>query len=446
MSTRSEGGAPPQETSRTPAVKDLALPVLGGLIVAGLSGLYYAKVMVPLLSPFYIGNTYWTQLQGSGSLPLFGDLVLLGGRLGFGADGLAVAAASVCLVFSLSTYFLLTKSMGRWYVGLVGAAMLLFSPAFLSAIQYASYSVLLGLSLAFLSLHFAARLMKKASEWRLAVLTVLALATGLADPAIGQVLLATLLLMTPLAIWSGNSRFAAATALAAVVTLPALILVHPGPDLPWGNASSLLLLLAGGVASLAVYFNWKERSEGVLPLALLSVAAAGASAVLGTQYVFFALILTSAALAAKVWGLYGTTSDGGRRVSHLDLGKLAALLLVLLILGSDLGFALSSYRAATAEDSALAARYGSTGLIQAMSWLKQDTPTNSLILSEYPLSQWVQAVGDRPVISDSPQNSTLQSFYESYDANTMLNSTYELRNGYMRVRDWAPIAPQRSPS
>jgi hypothetical protein len=422
-----------------------ALPAFGGLLVLTFVYFYFGEVVSSNLTLLNVYNTYWVSLQWSKTLPLFGYLVILLGRFGGATQGLVLSAEVVSLAFGMSTYYLLLKVTHRWEAGVVGAVITTASPVFLSAAQDASYSVLLGLAILFPALELGRQTADQFSEGRLLLLALLSLGVALAEPVLGLVLALSLGSFVPKALRSGNGRFAVGPALAAAVSAVGLFAVEPGPDLAWGTQSSVFLLLAAATAMMALYFNWKEGSDSALTLGGFSVAAAAASFLMGTQYVIFGLLLLSSTLLLNVRKFSVATVENGTRFVHVDGTRAAALVFILLILAADLGTSVAASRASVNGYATLATRYGNPELFQAMAWLNQNTPAGSAVLSEYPLSLWVNTLGGRPSLSNFNLNSSYSGFLATYDADTMLNSTYEMRNGFMRVRDWAPVAPQRSP-
>lgn len=133
---------------------------------------------------------------------------------------------------------------------------------------------------------------------------------------------------------------------------------------------------------------------------------------------------------------------------ELDAGKVAGILLCALLLFSAIiqsSVIVNNVRAST---GIYFERYGSRELVEALDWIRTYSSGKTVILAEYPLGTWISSYTGRPVITNAPTarpHSNVGYFLQCYDAETILNANYEIRNRFLRLRDWEPVAPQRSP-
>jgi hypothetical protein len=158
------------------------------------------------------------------------------------------------------------------------------------------------------------------------------------------------------------------------------------------------------------------------------------------------LILSSVVLTSSLKGLYGTKKIGEEEVEvELDSKKLLSILLIALVVSTSV---LSTFAEAGQLQQASAGfsdRYGDALLASALGWIQGNTSKDSVILAEYPLGVWIQSYTGRETLSDLPSSPGDSGFSASYAAGTILNANVEVRNSFMRLRDWAPAAPQRDP-
>ncbi|MEM2569750.1 MAG: hypothetical protein QXT67_07435 [Candidatus Bathyarchaeia archaeon] len=133
---------------------------------------------------------------------------------------------------------------------------------------------------------------------------------------------------------------------------------------------------------------------------------------------------------------------------EIDLLGVGGLMLILLLFASTLISTYNVLNSVVSEMRVYSDRYGYEDLLEILEWIKNNTPEGTIILAEHPLSTWIKSYTGRPVIGNHPVNfgENMEEFSKSYDADTILNSNFEIRNRFMRLRDWEPVAPQRSPS
>ena len=205
-----------------------------------------------------------------------------------------------------------------------------------------------------------------------------------------------------------------------------------------------MLYLALVLSGLAVLMNRRKYPRETLLLGSFAAFSALFSFLFLVPYVADGLLLlSSTAIIGRKDVVARVTGEG--ELVEVDFAKLASMILIVLVLLSSLAVTNGYANSLNASSSYVAQKYGSTELYQALNWLEGNTPPSAVILSEHPLSAFIQGISGRSVVTNSNISPNSQSFQRSYDADTLLNATYEMRNGYVRVRDWAPAAPQRSP-
>ncbi|MEO0252430.1 MAG: hypothetical protein ABIM44_09395, partial [candidate division WOR-3 bacterium] len=133
---------------------------------------------------------------------------------------------------------------------------------------------------------------------------------------------------------------------------------------------------------------------------------------------------------------------------EIDIPKIVGLALLLLLIVSALISTHSVLNSVASETKIYVERYGYGDLLGALEWIKSNTPEGTVVLAEYPLSTWIKSYANRPTLGNYPVNfdKNVEEFMMSYDADTILNSNFEMRNLFLRLRDWGPVAPQRAPS
>ncbi|MEM1587214.1 MAG: hypothetical protein QXX99_07455 [Candidatus Bathyarchaeia archaeon] len=135
-------------------------------------------------------------------------------------------------------------------------------------------------------------------------------------------------------------------------------------------------------------------------------------------------------------------------IMEIDIPKIVGLALLLLLIVSALISTHSVLNSVASETKIYVERYGYGDLLGALEWIKSNTPEGTVVLAEYPLSTWIKSYANRPTLGNYPVNfdKNVEEFMMSYDADTILNSNFEMRNLFLRLRDWGPVAPQRAPS
>ncbi|MEM3162651.1 MAG: hypothetical protein QW056_06675, partial [Candidatus Bathyarchaeia archaeon] len=133
---------------------------------------------------------------------------------------------------------------------------------------------------------------------------------------------------------------------------------------------------------------------------------------------------------------------------ELDVGRAAGILLYVLLLSSVIIQSYVIVNDVGASTGVYFERYGSNDLVEALNWICTYSPRDAVILAEHPLGTWISSYTGRPVITNIPTASSPSNigyFLQCYDADTILNANYEIRNRFIRLRDWETVAPQRSP-
>ena len=412
------------------------------LAVLVLSVVYFAAVVAPIVAAVRTTDAQW--FSGGGSL--FGYLVAFVGYFtGSGVPALYFAAAVVYVLTPFAAFLFLFKAFRKYLVAATGSVLLLAYPGYFGAAAASAYGPVAALLFLLLSLYLSLDVLASPTPERLTVFAVFAFATAAASPITGFILAVALV---PMALRrQGGLRLYALSLPSAACILSAIcyFLVSPGPLLQWSFESDVVLARGAIGSVLSLFVLRKEGlSQQLLRLAAYAIGSLVLTILSAEPFVVYPLVLLSSGTIIYAHDAVKSVAQGGDTAVEIDVVKAAAIGVLVLMLLASAGTTFAQTQS-FASDRSFSDRYGSSSLLQAMDWLKSNTPSGSLVLAEYPLSQWVQTVAVRPVLTDLPVSPNSSQFTRSYDASTILNATNEMSNGYFRVRDWAPVAPQRSP-
>lgn len=360
-----------------------------------------------------------------------------------------ISAGLVLALLPLTTFYLLRRVSRDLVSSFVGALLVILFPSYSWLICTSNYHILLGLSLT--SLAFSYLLEDNINLFRrIIIISVLGFLISLSD-----ILSALVFFTSSLILWFAlllhQKRFSLEEAyplFSAASLIPlAFFKIHVAkpPIMP-------LPMIIGMLMSVpAIIMLVRERKRYAICLWFFS-------SILVATLTHFSLVIIYVALPMIVLLSMLFKKCSERAVIlieekeelniELDLSKIVGLLLLLLLFASSIISTSEVLRGVKSEMEVYVARYGYEDLIDALEWIKKHTPEGTTILAEHPLDTWVKAYTNRPTLGNylTKPGRDMEEFIRSYDADTVLNSNFEIRNNYLRLRDWEPVAPQRAPS
>lgn len=361
------------------------------------------------------------------------------------------------LALVIAGCFITAGLVGSWKAGVLVGVLLALHPSMVALLQASAYSVLAGLACLSLAL-----LVSTASylgeNWVVLALAGLSVLTAFSEPYAGVVLFLALILEVATRLkWSSRRVFAVPLASLPGVLVSCVLLFLYGssftlPGVELELTTLALTYLAAALGALLLYAR-RDLKGLRLPLSWL-VASFAASLFLDAPFRTLAgalaippLLMLTSALLLNVGGAVTRVVEEAEGVLEVDVAKLfSAALVVALVLSSLLG-GYGVYAGVNSAHGLEWERYGDVELRNALSWIGANTPEEAVVVAEYPLGDWVEAIAGRAVVSNRPvdSRSDMEGFQRSYAADSILNAKYEIRNAFLRLRDWGPVAPQRAP-
>jgi len=361
------------------------------------------------------------------------------------------------LTLASAVFFLATRLTRNLKVGVLSSLLLALHPSIIAVLQTSAYQIVVGLAWVSIALYVLIMDFQGKRTVGSALLTILSVLAAVSDPITSLIILVILSLSALTKIKSNPSRKVLVDPLAVLpgglvgailiffyrsgFTLPEMAIdpVIPALALITAFFGVVLLYRRRELQSLKLLILWFVASL-VVPL-LLNVSVLVAVAV----YALPSLLILGSVLVLNVdRGMIKTMkgvvasnprkkSKGSEKLLEVDITKLTCVILLIL-----LGFCsmISNYFAYAAVNAAYGLeweRYGDLELREAMMWINIHTPQNAVVVAESPLRDWVEAFGGRTSLSNS------------YVIDSILGANYEIRNLFVRLRDWGPVAPQRAP-
>jgi hypothetical protein len=364
-------------------------------------------------------------------------------------NSITLSILIVFILLPLATFYLAKGILGDYFASFLAGFIVLTFPSHVWSTCSSHYSSLLGSLLTSFALMLLCKDMssiKKAS-----LIALISFLTSFADLVSGLILFATCLTY-----WLSYSILERRFSLAQFYPLfsaPSLILFPFTEVLTFEPPATPLPITLGVLASVVgLFLLLRNRKIFLLTASWLF------SSMLVSGLVHFPLIYLYASLPIAVSSLallpecrkeaVVLSVEGEEHHVEVDVGKVAGLALLCLIVLSTLASTCNVVGSATLHTTVYVERYGDEDLLDALNWLNGHTPENAVILAEHPLSTWIQSYTNRPTITNYPVEfaQNIEELIRSYDADTVLNANYEVRNRFMRLRDWESVAPQRSPS
>lgn len=357
-----------------------------------------------------------------------------------------------------AVFFLATRLTKDLRAGVLSSLLLALHPSIISVLQMSAYQVVVGLAWVSIALYILIVDFQGKIPYGLVLVTILSVLAAVSDPLTGLIIVVMLfsraltnikgnslrhVLLDPLAVLPGGIVGAVLIfCYRSSFTLSEMVIdpVIPALALLTAFFGGVLLYRRRNMQGLKLLISWLVASVVVPPL--LNVPVLTAVAV----YALPSLLILGSALVLNVdQGMIITVkgavvasnrrkkSEGSEKLMEVDITKLTCVIL-LIVLG--LYSMISNYVAYAEVNTAYGLeweRYGDLELREAMTWINIRTPQNAVIVAEDPLRDWVEAFGGRTTLSNS------------YVTDSILCANYEIRNLFLRLRDWGPIAPQRVP-
>ncbi len=369
--------------------------------------------------------------------------------------------------------FFVTVSLVRsWKAGVLAGVLLALHPWIMTTLRASAYSVIAGLAWLTIALYVS---IIDSSDQILAYLTLVALSVlaAASDPYAGLVLVAALILRAAIRVNRVSLRRFLMILLASLpggLTSVALLLFHKQgfmlPDITLEPAILTLTLLTSFFGGILLYARRNLRSlEWLMSWLIASVAVPPfLNAPFSTAVGLFALppllILASTLLLNVDRGIVRILETAASNIKvesgekreaekllEVDVTKLFSAVLLALLLFSGLMGGYGMYAEVNAAYGLERERYGDAELLEALNWISENTPKHAVVVAEYPLGDWVEAITGRETLSNRLVDFRIdpEGFQRSYAADSILNANYEIRNAFLRLRDWGPTAPQRVP-
>lgn len=341
--------------------------------------------------------------------------------------------------------------------GILSGLLLALHPAIISVLQMSIYPVVVGLVWVSIALCVLVVDFLGEGSFGLVLLSILSVLAAFSDPLAGLIVAVTVCLSV---LARSKEKPLRRILLEALAVLPGgllgavIILFHGSSfttlEMAIDPAVPALALVAAFFGSVLFYRHRKIQGLKLLlswlvaslvtPL-LLNVSVLAAM----TVYALPSLLILGSALVLNVDRdmikiMSGMVASNGRKkgdesekLLEVDMAKLTCIILLILLGSSSIISDYAVYAEVKASYSLEGQRYGDLELREAMDWINIHTPKNAVIVAENPLRDWVEAFGGRTTLSDS------------YAVDSILGANYEIRNRFIRLRDWGPVAPQRAP-
>jgi len=397
-------------------------------------------------------------------------------------DSLAALKLAAALVFStipLATFLLARGVAGSYVVGLAAAGMAALFPAYFEMLWWGAYPNLLALAL----MPIALLALLKAQEGSFRYLC-LAMVFGalllITHHLTSLVYVATLImaLLVSLVERDKESIKANLLILAVMVSLfvgywhgavSAYVQRNPFISRPglvtidfmlWMFKSPVLLDLTVvtatiGLVQLLILRRVKEFTLvlGWLASSLLLTQIHFLGVVIDyTRFLFMAMIplfiLASVPLShlRRCMAVSKTVGENSIYEVEIQVEKVIPAFMVLIMLLAMLGPGLAASKQAYAHYT-WTSKYEGEGRLRALNWIKQNTLEEATIVSDFHFGRWVEGYAQRRALFPIPPEVIfISSEFERYQvADTIMGSSHQLANEYVKLDEWQPVSSQFSP-
>ncbi|MGC9069328.1 MAG: hypothetical protein ACP5IZ_10220 [Thermoprotei archaeon] len=363
--------------------------------------------------------------------------------------------ASTLLTFILlpfPAFYITYKITNNKIASTLAGILIIIYPLYSWLIMSSNYAQLQGILLLSTSIIFITRFIKLDTIKKGAILVVLSLLTALADTNTALILITTSLTITIInMITKQKTKPALIYPLVSLVSIPIILLNTPQTiNIPTDTYQPLIISIISGIPGLYIILK-HSREDSITILSWLLACIFSAIIIkpqVTTIYLFYPLaISTSTLFPSIIKGLALNKRSENEELIEIDITKLLGLIIITLLIISSTFVTYNVMGKTIQNYSIYINRYGDIDLLNTLTWINENTPKDAVILAEYPLSSWIQSYTGRTVITNLPTNpNNINTFMKNYDADTILNANYELRNQFIRLRDWESKAPQRSPA
>jgi len=363
--------------------------------------------------------------------------------------------SSTLLTFILlpfPAFYITYKITNNKIASTLAGVLVITYPLYSWLIVSSNYAQLQGVLFLSVSIIFVARFTKLDIIKKSIIIAVFSLLTALADTnAIFIFIITSLIIVMINIVINKKIKLIFMYPLISLISLPIILLTNPQTiNISTDTYQPIIISIISGFSGL--YIISKHSQEDFLTITSWLLASIISIIIIKPQpatiYLFYPLaISTSALLPETIKGLALSKQSENEEVVEIDITKLFALIIIVLLIISNIFITYNVMGKTIQNYSAYIDRYGDIDLLNTLTWINENTPKDAVILAEYPLSSWIQSYTGRTVITNLPTNpNDANTFMRNYDADTILNANYELRNQFIRLRDWESEAPQRSPA
>ncbi|MEM3833348.1 MAG: hypothetical protein QW128_07155 [Thermoprotei archaeon] len=353
-------------------------------------------------------------------------------------------------------YLFITRIAKNAFLGFLAGILFLAYPINIQLIEESKYDIFSSIVVLGITMYVFYSICDRHDVRALLILFTSSLVVSLFSPYSGMVYFLSIFVYYVRDLIKGNTKFLG-NVLSVSPSLLLYFLLHREPigsEFISLELLPLFFLVSSGIIGMlymhAHLINGKGNIVllswfiGIILASLLSFDA-GVFLIYG-QYplVIYAIFL----LGFGARNLYSIVKREGEELTvEIDVLKLGAILLTTLLFISSVVASINVYGTSINSSRLFLDIYGNNDLIEALNWISKNTDRNAVIVSEYPLGSWINLYTGRPTLENKPSslNISMKDFLSSYDADSILNSNFEIRNRYIRVRDWSPVAPQRDP-
>ena len=434
----------------------------------------------------FLGNTYplWNENLLTYP-PLFhaiGAVVSL--ICGDSVIGMKVLATLIFVLIPVVSGWFVYRISGNKHTAIAASLIISFLPMHYEMIWWGAYPNLLGMMLLPIGIYRIIRILQGwSSNKDLAYLVLFSLIialthhiTAVVFAAILAITCVVLLAFRILSVRFGITALVSVNVIIAyivslmkfgyMVNNPVVVPVDLYEKLLWAFKSPIVLyiLIVSSVIGVLLLVGTWRYFEGIVisawivaPLLLACSQYVGVGLDVGrlTLFLGMPMVLASTMIMPRLreLGRISRSSEGGEESGYeveINLDKaLPAILVITLIIMMPIA-AYSTNEAAYDYYDWLSRdyrTYSQAERLQLLDWIKANTNSNDVIVAGYHLGRWIEGYSGRRVLMDIPLSTIAvrDEFYRSLAAQAMLQSNYEVANGYFMIDDQSPLAPTFSP-
>lgn len=363
-------------------------------------------------------------------------------------DSIKASVLLILILLSLTTFYLLRKVSGDYLSSFLAAFLAILFPSHIWLICTSNYHVLFGLSLISLAFLFVYESNKEPLK-KATLALIFGLLISFTDILSSLTFfLSSFIYWLMLIISQRGISLENSYPLFSAISLVSLIFARIHIIEPL--VAPLPIVIGVLMSILSMFLLFKEKRGLIICAWFLSsilIAILTRSPLIFLYTALPAIVLSFTLFAKYLRKAIVISEEEEEFHVEIDLLKLGGLILIALLFVSALISTYNVLNSVAFEMKIYSDKYGYEDLLEVLDWIRNYTPEETVILSEYPLCTWIKSYTGRPVIGNYPVNfyDDMKEFLRCYDADTILNSNFEIRNRLMRLRDWEPVAPQRSP-